>query len=330
MAVTIKEIARNLGLNPSTVSRAMSGHPEIAKSTRERVVQMAEKMGYTPNLWAQNLVGATSNLIGCVLLEFSNPFYVPMVRAIEECANNYDFMVLLAESRRTLDQEMRIIDQFHRSRVSGIIITPVLSDLSHLERLEKDGIPVIIAGRNCEKFNSINLDNFESGRLAGTFLTDLGYKKVGYIQSGDEFNLPEKERYEGLKARLNETGLDLYGNYRVGNNRIEGGEAAGEKWVKDPARPQAVFCSNDLLAMGFIQRVIKKGVLVPDDVAVLGHDDIPFADHFIVPLSTIAFPKYQMGLRAMDCLLHRINIINTDINKCLRKLEPELVIRQSA
>lgn len=330
MAATIKEIAQNLGLHPSTVSRALSGYPQVADSTRESVLQMAEKLGYTPNLWAQNLVGATNNLIGCLLLEFSNPFYIPMVRAIEDCANNHDFIVLLAESRRTLDQEMRIIDRFHRSRVSGVIITPVLSDLSHLERLEKDGIPVIITGRDGENFNSINLDNFASGLLAGTFLTDQGYKKVGYIHSGDKYNIPEKERYEGLKARLKETGVELSSNYRVGNNRIEGGEAAGEMWIKDPARPQALFCSNDLLAMGFIQTVIKKGVLIPDDVAVLGHDDIPFADHFIVPLSTIAFPKYEMGIRAMDCLLHRINFINADIEKCLRKLEPELVIRQSA
>ena len=330
MKATIKEIARTLGLNPSTVSRALSGHPQVAESTREKVRCKAAELGYTPNLWAQNLVGAANNLIGCLVLEFSNPFYIPTVRAIEDCANEHDFMVFLGESRRDLANEMRAIERFRRTRVSGVIITPVLSNLEHLESLEKEGVPVVIAGRNCPSFHSINLDNFQSGRLAATFLIDQGYQKIGYVYSGDDFNIPEKERLAGLEERLRQAGRSLHTAYQVGSNRVEGGESAGEMWLKDRARPEALFCSNDLLAMGFIQKVIKHQVLVPDDVAVLGHDDIPFADHFIVPLSTIAFPKYEMGLKAMGCLLERINSKPGISEVCQQKLEPDLVIRQSA
>jgi LacI family transcriptional regulator len=123
-ATTIKQIAEELGIHPSTVSRALSGHPHIAEKTREKVLRMADQLNYSPNLWAQNLVGSKTNLIGCLVLELTNPFYIPMVRAVQDTVDQQDYITIIGESRRNLEVEIQVIERLRRIRVSGVIITP--------------------------------------------------------------------------------------------------------------------------------------------------------------------------------------------------------------
>lgn len=244
MTATIKQITEALGANPSTVSRALSDHPQIADATRDKVLSMAEELHYTPNLWAQNLVGTATNLIGCLVQELSNPFYIPMVRAIEDVAKENDYIIFIGESRHDLGVEKHVIDKFRRVRASGLIITPVLSNLDHLSQLERMGVAVVIAGRDLAGFDAINMDNVKTGRTAGRHLSASGYKRIAYIQSGNKYN-------------------------------------------------------------------------------------IPFADYFIVPLSTIAFPKFEMGRLAMQILLQRITKMDVLHIPKHFALEPDLVIRRS-
>ncbi len=329
MSTTIKQIASELGISPSTVSRALSGYPYVAKTTREKILTKADEMTYTPNLWAQSLVGAGTNIIGCVVLELSNPFFIPMLRAIEDITDQRGYITFIGESRRDLETEKQVIERLRRIRVSGVVITPVLSDLSHLEKLEKEGVPVVVAGRNPDKFDSVNVDNVKSGMLAGKHFVEMGFKKIAYVQSGDPFNYPERDRLIGFKKTLAEAGQELMAIYSVGNNRITGGEKAGDMWLFDSNQPDAVFCSNDLLAMGFVQRIVRQCIQIPDDVAVLGHDDIPFADTFVVPLSTIAMPKFELGEHAVNLLMERIADYEYPHEPKMVTLEPELIIRES-
>ena len=328
-ATTIKQIAEELGIHPSTVSRALSGYPHIAEKTREKVTLMAEQLNYMPNLWAQNLVGSKTNIIGCLVLELTNPFYIPMVRAIQDEVDQQNYITFIGESRRNLEVEIQVIERFRRIRSSGLIITPVLSNLDHLKNLEKEGVPVVAAGRTVKELDSVNVDNIKSGIVAGQHFIDRGFESIGYVQSGDQFNFPEKDRLIGFEKVLRANGKKLCAMYTIGNNRIEGGEKAGKMWFSGNKRPQAVFCSNDMLAMGFIQYLVRLGVQIPDDVAVLGHDDVFFADRFIVPLSTIVFPKYEMGQHAINLLLDRISNPEYSHKPQMVSLEPELVLRKS-
>jgi len=328
-ASTIRQIAEELGIHPSTVSRALSGHPHIAEKTREKVLRMADQLNYSPNLWAQNLVGSKTNLIGCLVLELTNPFYIPMVRAIQDTVDQQDYITFIGESRRNLEVEKQVIERLRRIRASGVIITPVLSNLDHLKNLEKEGVPVVAVGRTVKEFDSVNVDDIKSGMIAGQHFIDRGFETIGYIQSGDQFNFPEKNRLKGLKKVLSEYRRNLSVVYTVGNNRIEGGEKAGKMWSSEEKRPEAVFCSNDMLAMGFIQYLVRLGVRIPDDVAVLGHDDVLFTDRFIVPLSTVAFPKYEMGQHAINLLLDRISHPEYPHEPQMISLDPELVLRKS-
>ena len=181
--------------------------------------------------------------------------------------------------------EKLVIERLRRIRVSGVVIMPVLSDLSHLEKLEKEGVPVVVAGRDVNNFDSVNVDNIKSGTLAGKHFIEKGYRRIAYVQSGDPYNYPERDRLIGFKKVIDESGGGILKTYSVENNRITGGEMAGEMWLREKSQPEAVFCSNDLLAMGFVQNIVRHGIQIPGDVAVLGHDDIPFADTFVIPLS---------------------------------------------
>ncbi len=330
MTTTIKKIAQQLKVNPSTVSRALSGSKQISPATREKVLQVASTLNYSPNLWAQNLVGSAINLIGCLVLELTNPFYIPVLRAVEDEAGEQGFIVFLSESRRQIKNEKIIIDRFRRIRVGGVIITPVMTEIDHLNLLKSDGVPVVVAARNIQGFDSINVDNCKSGMIAGQYLVKLGHLRIGFIQSGDPYNLPEQHRSNGLIFVLKENGLNGEISYKVGHNDVSGGERAAEMWQEDVNRPTAVFCSNDLLAMGFIQKAIRMGIKIPGDVSVVGHDDILFADSFIIPLTTIALPKYNLGRLAMQILNQRIQEKGKSFEPQQIALEPELVERNSS
>jgi len=327
MPVTIKEIAQRLGLNASTVSRALSGSDQVSEATRRRVLEVARELNYSPNLLAQSLVGAAHNLIGCMILEFTNPFYIPMIRAIEDMAGKHDYIIFLSESRRDITMERHVIERYRRVRAAGVIVMPVLVELSHLQALEDEGTPVVVVGRDAPGFDSVNVNNDRSGYLVGQHLTGLGHRHIGYVFSGETYNAPERARLAGLRRALEEAGAEIT-LFEVGNNRLDGGERAAKAWLEHPAPPTAVFGANDLLAMGFIHELLGAGVAVPDDVSVIGHDDIPFADLFSVPLSTIAFPKYEMGQIAMQILLKRIIEGERDTPQNV-VLEPELIMRRS-
>ncbi|HEY83611.1 MAG TPA: LacI family transcriptional regulator [Chloroflexi bacterium] len=329
MSVTIKEIARSLGLAPSSVSRALSGSSEVSESTRQRVLEVARELNYSPNLMAQSLVGSAQNLIGCLILEFANPFFVPMIRAIEDLAEQRDHIIFLSESRRQLGVEKRVIERFRRIQVAGIIVMPVLGNLSHLRMLEDEGTPIVVVGRDVPGLSFVNVNNKKSGYLVGQYLLRQGHRRIGFIYSSELQNMPERSRLAGLHKALDEAGVELKHLYTVSNNRLEGGEQAGEQWLSQSSRPTAVFGANDLLAMGFIHRISKAGVSVPDEVAVVGHDDIPFANLFSVPLTTIALPKREIGRVAMQILLDCLDKDAGSRTPQQVVLEPELIVRRS-
>jgi DNA-binding LacI/PurR family transcriptional regulator len=329
MHVTIKEIARQLGVNPSTVSRALAGKPDVSQATRQKVIELASQLNYTPNLWAQNLVSTASSWIGCLVLDLSNPFYVPLIRALEDIAGQNGYMIFLGESRRQLQTERAMIERFRRIKVAGVILSPVLADLSHLQVLQKENVPLVIVGRTVPGFDSVNVDNYRSGYLVGQYLLSLGHCHVGFLYSGDPYNTPEGERLRGFKAALSESQGNLSWEIIVGNNEIKGGEFGAQKWLDDPRQPSAVFCSNDMLAMGFITQVTRLGASVPEDVSVVGHDNIPFAGIFKVPLTTVSFSTDRMGQKAMETLLARMSRRNSIKDPQTILLEPEIVMRSS-
>ncbi|MEI7989851.1 MAG: substrate-binding domain-containing protein [Chloroflexota bacterium] len=267
-------------------------------------------------------------IIGCLIGEFANPFYTPVIRGVEDLAHRSDHVVFSGESLHKPELEKHMIDCFHRINVKGVIIRSFAADMSHLHSLEAAGIPVVMIGRNIPDFYSVNVDNEESGFLAGSYLLQLGHRQIGYASSGDHNNSPEQARRTGFRHALEKAGVSIKRHYKGESIMIEGGIQAAKQWLEDADHPTAVFCSTDMMAMGFIQHLARSGKCVPRDVSVLGHDDIPFADSFLVGLTTIAFPKYTMGHIAAQIVFDRIGGLREKEPQEV-SLEPELIERQS-
>lgn len=332
MIATIKDIAARVGVSPSTVSRALSGSDQISEETRARVLGAAEELDYAPNLLARNLVRARNNIIGALILEFANPFFVPVIAAIEDVAEDLGYVTMISQSRRTLEIEERIMRRFRMVRVSGVIITPVLEDITHLLEMKERGTPVIVLGRNCDELDTITIDNRLGGALVARHFLENGHRQIGVVISGESSNEPEQSRLKGVRRTLGEAGLSRRESWIIstGTSDASGGRRAAEAWRKLAEPPTAVFCATDRLAMGFIHRLLERGLHVPADVSVAGFDDIPLAEYMEVPLTTVAYPKYRGGELAARRL---IDLIENGAERWTPEkvlLKPRLIVRESS
>jgi DNA-binding LacI/PurR family transcriptional regulator len=328
--VTLKDVAEKAGVSLSTASRALAGRAGVSEEVRQRILKIAGELNYRPDELARGLARASSNIIGGLILEFANPFYVPVIEAIEAVADEHDYVAVISETRRQLSIETRLVERLRRLRVAGCVITPVLESLEHLFALRAEGIPVVAVGRRCRELDYVCADDMAGAVLLGRHLLGLGHRRVAYIFSGEPFNEPEQIRWQGFRKTFQEAGIpcDESCCIQVGNSRVEGGLLAAERVLALSPRPTAVFAATDRLAVGLIYRFRQRGVQVPGDIAVVGYDDIPITEYLEVPLTTVSYPKYEMGRLAAQMLFERIE------GRGVRRIEhvllqPELIVRQS-
>jgi LacI family transcriptional regulator len=329
---TIRDIAAQLGVSPSTVSRALQGSKEVSPEMQRRVKKLAHELNYTPNLLARSLVRSRTDTIGFLILEFANPFFIPVIEAIEDVVHARGYSVMISQSHRRSDDEKRILKHFEMLQVSGIILIPTLEETAYLTRLSTLGMPVVVVGRTTPGLVCISIDNVKGGHMVGQHFLGAGHRKIGAVISGEKYNLPEQERLAGLESEIKSGGYTLPDKwvFNVGRSGTTGGMLAAKRWLELDERPTAVFCLTDRLAVGFIHGLRRAGVAVPEDVAVAGFDDIPFSEYLEVPPTTVAYPKYQLGELAAERLLQMIENSNPDITPEHILLEPELIVRKSS
>jgi LacI family transcriptional regulator len=329
-AVTLADIARRAGVAPITASRALRSNAVAAQTTRERVLAAAAELGYVPNLLARGLVQNRTATVGVVVLELSNPFFVPMLSAVESIAAKRDFLVVVGESRRDADKERRYVEQFQQLRIGGIIVTTASRQFDHLAAARAGGTPVVLMARRWEEGDYVTADHVEAGRLVARHLLSRDYRRIGLVWTHEPENTAIEERIQGLRQVFAEAGVALPPRWdlRTPTTLLEDGMEAADRFLAMADRPRAVFVSTDRQAMGFVERVVSQGVRVPEDLAIVGYDDIPFAACARVPLTTVAIPMRRMGELAAELLFERME------GKGPREsqqtlLAPELVIRAS-
>jgi len=332
---TIVDIAKKLNVSPSTVSRALAASTQVSERTRMKVARVAKELNYTPNLVARNLRRSFTHTIGCLVFEYTNPFFVPMIQGIEDVVHDQGYSVMISQSRRSLAIEKRLVQSYSMHQISGLIVMPVIEETAHILDLRSRGTPVISVGRLVSGIDCISIDNQRGGSLTAGHFADLGYRKAGMVLSGEPHNEPERARLKGFRGECERRGLALREEWilSVGNNRTEGGMVAAQRWHDLRDRPTAVFCSNDRLAIGFVHRLRQLGCRIPQDCAVAGFDDLPDAEFLEIPLTTIAYPKYRMGEAAARWLIESIegrprgDRPSGPEHRCL---EPRLITRRSS
>jgi DNA-binding LacI/PurR family transcriptional regulator len=307
--ISIKDIAKNAGVSHSTVSRALRDSPLISLETRQRIQRIAREMDYTPSAIARSLVTRRTNTIGLVVTTISDPFIAEVVRGVEETALNNDYSIILCNCNAEPERELASVRTLQEKRVDAIIVTASRVGSLYVPRLEELNIPIVLINNQQagHYLHSVSTDNFAGGRLAGEHLLSLGHRRIAYLGVAPDAHA-SIERLEGCRAVLQEHGLDIHDDWLLpANGRADGGKAGVARLLQCAIRPTAIFCYNDMTAIGALQALKAAGLRVPGDISLIGYDDIAFTVFVDPPLTTIAQPKYTLGRRAMELTLARLN-----------------------
>ncbi|GAB04604.1 LacI family transcriptional regulator [Gordonia amarae] len=329
----MRDVAAAASVSVGTVSNVLNSPDKVAPATVARVLAAIEKLGFVRNDAARQLRAGRSRCVGLVVLDVGNPFFTDIARAAEKRAGDHDLTVLLGTSDDDVSREQAYIDTFDEQRVFGLLVTPIGDDLSRLHALRRRGTPVILVDRDGTgtPFDSVAVDDIAGGRLAVSHLCEIGRRRIAYV-GGPSTLRQVADRRRGAEGAVAEVpGATLEVIDTAAPSVLAGREAGAALLRRDRAdRPDAVFCANDLLALGVLQAFTTGGasVRVPEEIALIGYDDIAFTDSAVVPLSSIRQPTARIGSTAIDLLI----AANTAPAKHVPSnpvFQPELVARAS-
>ena len=331
--VSIREVAAHAGVSVATVSNVLNQPDIVARPTRERVNASIRELGFVRNESARQLRAGRSRTIGLVVLDVANPFFTDLARGVEDEASKAGLAVILCNSDDQERKEKRYLELLEEHRVQGVLITPVVGAGSRLGRLQRRGTPVVLVDSRSPSRGqcSVAVDDVLGGDLAVSHLLSTGHQHIAYI-SGPRTIRQVADRYEGAVRALDRAGRkpeDMH-VIDVGSLNVAAGQKAGADLAALPAadRPTAVFCTNDLIALGVLQEMTRHKIRVPEDISIVGYDDIDFAAAAAVPLTSVRQPRQQLGRTAARMLLDEAAASDAHQHQQVI-FEPELIIRQS-
>ncbi len=328
MAVSIKDIARAAGVSHSTVSRALADSPLVKEETRQRICELAQKMGYSPSAIARGLVTKRTRTIGLVVTTIADPFVAEVVRGVEETALDRGYNILLCNSNSQPQRELAAVSTLREKRVDGIIVSASRVGDLYLPMLVETGVPIVLVNNehSGSYAYSVVTDDEAGGRLATEYLLDLGHTRIAYI-SGPELSSTSANRLRGYEQAFKARGFTPDPQWVVpGNGGARGGEEGMARLLALPDPPSAVFCYNDVTAIGAMLAARRLSQNVPGQVSVMGYDDIAFAAYTNPALTTVEQRKYEMGSLAMQMMLDLLGGASSVENVLL---PPRLIVRES-
>jgi LacI family transcriptional regulator len=308
MSATLRDIARECGVDVATVSRSLNEAYGVRERTRQKVLAVATRLNYRPNGLAKGLVTGRSRTLALVISDIRNPFFAELARGAEDAAYGAGYELILCNSDLTAEKQMRYVHSLLEKRVEGILMNSV-AGLSHSERqeLSQSGVPIVLLNRppaQVHGFSTVLADNFAGGERAGNYLIHLGHRLIWHLTGPRQHgNLAERTR--GFKKALEAAGRKVASVTIRGQHNTEGAYQMMKKLLRQHRGPTAVFAANDAMAFGAIRAVFEAGRRVPEDISVIGFDDVELAGIIRPPLTTIHQPKYEMGWAAVEVLLQQ-------------------------
>ena len=334
-SVTLKDLAAKLGLSITTVSRALAGYDDVAESTRLRVLQAAEEMGYVPDVTARRLRKGRTDTIGFVMPtpgpRYSDPFFSELLTGIGNEAAQHNFDLLVSTHPPDTPQEQVAYRRMVEGRlVDGLLVVRTRMQDQRIAYLAEIGFPFVAFGRSDLDLDFAYVD--EDGCLGLDMVTqhllDLGHRRIAYLSAPDNLMFCYY-RKSGLDTALQRNGLNLPPEYCiVGDLTQQGGFRAMNQLLDLSPPPTAVLSCNDLMALGAISAARKRGMVIGRDIAITGFDDIPLAEHSHPPLTTVRQPIYDIGRQICDMLIRLIQGEKVAERHVL--LQPELIVRESS
>jgi LacI family transcriptional regulator len=326
------DVAARAGVSVGTVSNVLNRPERVSPSTRERVLRAIEELGFVRNEAARQLRAGRSRTIGLVVLDVGNPFFTDLAAGAEGVAVSMGLSVVLCNSNDDTFREHHYLSMLKEQRAFGILITPVGNKMAAIDEIRRRGIPVVLVDRLARGTQcSVSVNDHVGGELAVSHLVAQGHTRIGFV--GGPVSLSQvSQRLAGAHAAIEAAGLPPDALTVIETPRLDvtHGRAAGERLASVPARqrPTAVFCANDLLALGVLQDTVRRRLSVPGDLAIVGYDDIEFAGAAAVPLTSVRQPRAQLGKAAMEMLIEEATDGKSHRHRQI-VFEPELVVRDS-
>jgi len=305
---SVKDVAAAAGVSLGTVSNVLNRPDRVSLTTRVRVERAMSELGFVRNESARSLRAGQSHTLGYVMLDAGNPFFTDVAQGIEEAAQAADMSLFLCNSGNRAEREATYLDHLQQRRVQGVLVTPVDPDSPTLDAIVSRGTPLVIVDRTRRNvdFCTVSVDDRRGGRIAVEHLIDRGHTRIAFV--GGPLSIGQvADRYAGAQDAWSEAGLrdeDLIvvpcAALTVAEGRAAGAQLAG---VPKHRRPTAAFCANDLIALGLLQHASAQGWRVPGDLAIVGYDDIEFAEAAAVPLTSVRQPRHELGQTAATLVL---------------------------
>jgi LacI family transcriptional regulator len=330
-SASVKDVASRAGVAVGTVSNVLNYPDRVSPRTKERVLRAIDELGFIRNDAARQLRAGQSRTIGLIVLDVGNPFFTSVVRAAEDAAALHGSAVLLGDSGHNADRESNYIDLFQEQRVQGLLISPVGDITERLDRLRERGVPTVLVDRLADerRYSSVSVDDDAGGYLAARHLLDTGRRRLAFVggptsirQVADRLQGARravKEEDDATLEVLDSDGQTVLAGRSVGNMLVDRGRSE---------LPDGIFCANDLLALGVMQSLTMTHTLrIPEDVGLIGYDDIDFAVSAVVPLSSIRQPTEAIGRTAIELLAEELDAEKPEHRAVV--FTPELVVRHS-
>jgi len=325
---SIKDIARIANVSSSTVSRALQNSHLISRGTAERIQHIAKESGYRASAIARGLVTQKTKTIGVVVTTIADPFVSEVVNGIEECGNDHGYSVFLANSNADPERETRVVHSFSERRVEGVVVTSSRVGALYRPLLSEMRIPIVLINNQHpgEFVNSVLIENVKGSSDVTNHLIQLGHRRIAYL--GDRFGYQsDMERLTGYRDALERAGLPFTPELVVhGDGKCEGGMSGVEVLLNLPKPPTAIFCYNDMTALGALRQLNLRKICVPRDISLIGFDDLFIASYTQPPLTTVRQPRRLMGRLAMESLL---KLLAGEDSATTIKVPAELIIRES-
>jgi LacI family transcriptional regulator len=328
---TISDVAKLAGVSKTTVSRFLNDKSagNMTEETKHKIMEAVECLNYKPNNIARSLKGKQTKAIGFIVHDISNPFFQPLVSGVESVLYQSGYSLVLCNTNLDLNEELLCLDTLAQRQIDGILLAGLDISVEHLKDFKAD-IPIVLLERQVDEdsYDIVSVDNFKGAYIGVEHLIQLGHKKIAHV-TGNERSRVAKERVEAFCKCLHDYGMSVDSNYIIkGNYKLESGYEAMKRLMLLSNKPTAVFFGNDNMAVGGMRYLFENNIRIPDEISIVGFDDIIISSMITPPLTTIRQPIYQMGRKATSILLDRVNKKNSDKKENII-LEPSLIVRSS-
>lgn len=332
MAVRLKDIAKRVGVSPTTVSLVLNqgSTSRISEATRQKILEAVKELGYQPNRATKSRTLTIPPTIGFVVTDITNPFFTELANIVEDVTSRFGYNIILCNTRKNLKKEMEFLEVLWRRRVDGLIIAPVDDKESNLQDFLQHDIPVVLVDRCLQgiEASAVILDNVEGASMAIEYLINLGHTRIGII-NGRQNTTTGQERLRGYIKTLEEHGLEI--DKRLisdGRYTIEGGRQATEKLLNLSAPPSAIFSAGGVMSVGAFLEFRKQKVRIPNELSFIGFDDDKWTRFVDPPLTVVSQPITKIGAEAAQLVIQLIQGWSKgEARKIV--LKPELIIRES-